>query len=68
MTKLRTSKMILGRSPNALVVRVIAMALVIWPVANLAIAQLSEVPARDAEERVEFFEKKIRPVLVEHCY
>jgi hypothetical protein len=68
VTKLRTSKMNRGESPNASFVRVIVMVLAILPVANLAIAQLSEVEKRDADERFDFFEKKIRPVLIEHCY
>jgi hypothetical protein len=46
------------------------MVLSIWPVANLAIAiaQLPDIPSRNSDDRVEFFEKKIRPVLIEHCY
>lgn len=45
------------------------MVLSLRPVANLAIAiaQFPDVAARAADERFEFFEKKIRPVLIEHC-
>jgi hypothetical protein len=40
------------------------------PLAALTLALLARTAAAgaDAPEQVEFFEKKIRPVLVEHCY
>lgn len=68
MCKSRGSKMSRGRSQNASIVIVIVMLLAILPIANRAIAQLPDIPSRDSDNRVEFFEMKIRPVLIEHCY
>src|ERR1043166_4891776 len=49
-----------------------------WTASNLAIlilasalaahSRAAENPAKPSPEGIEFFEKKIRPVLAEHCY
>lgn len=52
-------------SGHALPTRTVAAVLSAWLLLLLLAASAAAEPAR---EQIEFFEKKIRPVLVEHCY
>lgn len=44
----------------------LAWAVFAWPLES--VARADDTAAKPSVEQIEFFEKKIRPVLVEHCY